>query len=97
MARLAPRVPAKHNALGIASFRLQHERPVGDPLQGRGAKLKLAYASLPTPETTVDGTGPLDPDVRVWFWGAARLVLTKTSVMRCSDAIGAVAAHTLHL
>ena len=96
--RLAPRVPARLDALGIA-YTGCSTSALSATLSKVATKLKLAYAGLPTPEWSADGTG-LDPDVRVIVkavWEHGSLGLDETSVMRCTDAPRAVAAHTLHL
>jgi D-alanine-D-alanine ligase len=96
--RLAPRVPARLDALGTA-YTGCSTSALSATLSKVGTKRKLAHAGLPTPEWSADGTG-LDPDVRVIVkavWEHGSLGLDETSVMRCADAPRAVAAHTLRL
>lgn len=61
--RLAPRVPARLDALGIA-YTGCGTRALLETLSKVGTKLKLAHASLVTPDWSMDGSG-LDPDARV--------------------------------
>jgi D-alanine-D-alanine ligase len=96
--RLAPRVPARLDALGIAYTGCSTSALL-QTLSKVGTKLKLAHAGLPTPDWSADGTG-LDPDTRVIVkavWEHGSLGLDETSVMRCADAPRVVAARTLRL
>jgi D-alanine-D-alanine ligase len=95
--RLAPRVPARLDALGTI-YTGCSTSALSATLSKVGTKLKLVQAGLPTPEWSADGTG-LDPDVRVIVkavWEHGSLGLDETSVMCCADAPQVVAAHTLH-
>ena len=96
--RLAPRVPARLDALGTAYTGCRTSALL-ETLSKVGTKLRLADAGLPTPEWSADGTG-LDPDARVIVkavWEHGSLGLDETSVMRCADAPPDVAARTLRL
>ena len=96
--RLAPLVPARLDALGIAYTGCSTSALL-ETLSKVGTKLKLAHAGLPTPEWSADGTG-LDRDARVIVkavWEHGSLGLDETSVMRCADAPRVVAARTLRL
>jgi D-alanine-D-alanine ligase len=96
--RLAPRVPARLDALGTAYTGCSTSALLAT-LSKVGTKLKLAHAGLPTPEWSADGTG-LDPEARVIVkavWEHGSLGLDETSVMRCADALKAIAARTLCL
>jgi D-alanine-D-alanine ligase len=96
--RLAPRVPARLDALGIA-YTGCSTRALLETLSKVATKRKLAHAGLPTPDWSADGTG-VDPDTRVIVkavWEHGSLGLDETSVMRCADAPSVVAARTLHL
>jgi D-alanine-D-alanine ligase len=96
--RLAPLVPARLDALGIA-YTGCGTSALLKTLSKIGTKLKLAHASLPTPSWSTDGRG-LHPDGRVIVkpvWEHGSLGLDETSVVHCADAPGVVAARTLHL
>lgn len=96
--RLAPRVPARLDALGIA-YTGCSTNALLQTLSKVGTKLKLAHAGLATPDWSADGTG-FDPDARVIVkavWEHGSLGLDDTSVMRCADAPSVVAARTLGL
>jgi D-alanine-D-alanine ligase len=96
--RLAPRVPARLDALGTIYTGCSTSALLAT-LSKIGTKLKLAGAGLPTPEWSADGTG-VDPEARVIVksvWEHGSLGLDKTSVMRCADAPKAIAARTLCL
>ena len=96
--RLAPRVPARLDALGT-TYTGCTTRALLATLSKVGTKLRLANAGLPTPEWSADGTG-LDPEVRVIVkavWEHGSLGLDETSVMRCADARKAIPARTLCL
>jgi D-alanine-D-alanine ligase len=96
--RLAPRVPARLDALGIA-YTGCGSSALFETLSKVGTKLKLAHAGLPTPDWSAGGTG-LDPDARVIVkpvWEHGSLGLDETSVVRCADAPGVAAARTLRL
>jgi len=96
--RLAPRVPARLDALGIA-YAGCGTRALLETLSKVGTKLKLAHASLVTPDWSMDGSG-LDPDARVIVkpvWEHGSLGLNETSVVRCADALGVISARTLRL
>jgi D-alanine-D-alanine ligase len=96
--RLAPRVPARLDALGIA-YTGCSTRALLETLSKVGTKLKLAHAGLPTPDWSADGTG-LNPDANVIVkavWEHGSLGLDETSVVRCADAPTVVAARTLRL
>jgi len=96
--RLAPRVPARLDALGIA-YTGCSTNALLQTLSKVGTKLKLAHAGLATPDWSADGTG-FDPDARVIVkavWEHGSLGLDDTSVMRCADAPRVVAARTLGL
>ena len=96
--RLAPRVPARLDALGIA-YTGCSTNALLQTLSKVGTKLKLAHAGLATPDWSADGPG-LDPDARVIVkavWEHGSLGLDDTSVMRCADAPRVVAARTLGL
>ena len=96
--RLAPLVPARLDALGIA-YTGCSTSALFETLSKVGTKLKLAHAGLPTPEWSTDGTG-LNGDARVIvkaLWEHGSLGLDETSVMRCADAPRVVAARTLRL
>jgi D-alanine-D-alanine ligase len=96
--RLAPRVPARLDALGVP-YTGCSTRALLETLSKIETKLKLAHAGLPTPDWSADGTG-LDHDARavvkaVWEHGS--LGLDETSVVHCADAPRAVAARALCL
>ena len=96
--RLAPLVPARLDALGIA-YTGCSTSALFETLSKVGTKLRLAHAGLPTPEWSTDGTG-LNGDARVIVkavWEHGSLGLDETSVMRCADAPRVVAARTLRL
>jgi D-alanine-D-alanine ligase len=96
--RLAPLVPARLDALGIA-YTGCGTSALLKTLSKIGTKLKLAHGGLPTPDWSMDGSG-LDPDARVIVkpvWEHGSLGLDETSVVRCADAPGVVAARTLRL
>jgi D-alanine-D-alanine ligase len=96
--RLAPHVPARLDALGIA-YTGCGTRALFETLSKVGTKLKLAHAGLPTPGWSADGTG-LNPDANVIVkavWEHGSLGLNETSVVRCADAPRVVAARSLHL
>jgi D-alanine-D-alanine ligase len=96
--RLAPRVPARLDALGTIYTGCSTSALLAT-LSKIGTKLKLARAGLPTPECSADGTG-FDPEARVIVksvWEHGSLGLDETSVMRCADAPKAIAARTLCL
>jgi D-alanine-D-alanine ligase len=96
--RLAPRVPVRLDALGIAYTGCSTSALL-ETLSKVGTKLKLAHAGLLTPDWSEDGTG-LDRDARVIVkavWEHGSLGLDETSVMRCADAPRVVAARTLRL
>jgi D-alanine-D-alanine ligase len=96
--RLAPRVPARLDALGT-TYTGCSTSALLVTLSKVGTKLKLAHAGLPTPEWSADGTG-LDPEARVIVkavWEHGSLDLDETSVMRCADAPKAIATRTLCL
>jgi D-alanine-D-alanine ligase len=96
--RLAPCVPARLDALGIAYTGCSTSALL-ETISKVGTKLKLAHAGLPTPDWSADGRG-LDRDARVIVkavWEHGSLGLDETSVMRCADAPRVVAARTLRL
>lgn len=96
--RLAPRVPARLDALGTF-YTGCTTRALLATLSKVRTKLRLAKAGLPTPEWSADGTG-LDPEARVIVkavWEHGSLGLDETSVMRCADAPKAIPARTLCL
>jgi D-alanine-D-alanine ligase len=96
--RLAPRVPARLDALGIAYTGCSTSALL-KTLSKFGTKLKLAHAGLPTPDWSADGTG-FHRDARVIakaVWEHGSLGLDETSVVRCADASRIVAARTLRL
>ena len=96
--RLAPLVPARLDALGIA-YTGCSTSALFATLSKVGTKLRLAHAGLPTPEWSTDGTG-LNGDASVIvkaLWEHGSLGLDETSVMRCEDAPRVVAARTLRL
>jgi len=96
--RLAPLVPARLDALGIA-YTGCSTSALFATLSKVGTKLRLAHACLPTPEWSTDGTG-LNGDASVIvkaLWEHGSLGLDETSVMRCEDAPRVVAARTLRL
>jgi D-alanine-D-alanine ligase len=96
--RLAPRVPARLDALGTF-YTGCTTRALLATLSKVGTKLRLANACLPTPEWSADGTG-LDPEARVIVkavWEHGSLGLDETSVMRCADALEAIPERTLCL
>jgi D-alanine-D-alanine ligase len=96
--RLAPRVPARLDALGTTYTGCSTTGLLAT-LSKVGTKLKLARAGLPTPEWSADGRG-IDPEARVIVkavWEHGSLGLDETSVMRCADAPKAIAARTLCL
>ncbi|MGH7258342.1 MAG: D-alanine--D-alanine ligase family protein, partial [Nitrospiraceae bacterium] len=96
--RLAPRVPVRLDALGIAYTGCSTSALL-ETLSKVGTKLKLARAGLPTPDWSADGTG-LSRDARVIVkpvWEHGSLGLDETSVMRCADAPLVVAARTSRL
>jgi D-alanine-D-alanine ligase len=76
--RLAPRVPARLDALGIAYTGCSTSALL-KTLSKFGTKLKLAHAGLPTPDWSADGTG-FHRDARVIakvVWEHAHLAWTK--------------------
>jgi D-alanine-D-alanine ligase len=96
--RLAPLVPARLDALGIA-YTGCNTGALLKTLYKVGTKLKLAHAGLPTPEWSSDGTG-LDRNARVIvkaLWEHGSLGLDETSLMRSEDARQVIAARTLSL
>jgi D-alanine-D-alanine ligase len=96
--RLAPRVPARLDALGIA-YTGSSTSALLETLSKVKTKVKLVHAGLPTPGWSADGTG-LDRDARVIVkavWEHGSLGLEKTSVIRGADAPRVVAARTSHL
>jgi D-alanine-D-alanine ligase len=96
--RLAPRVPARLDALGIPYTGCTTSALLAT-LSKVGTKLRLARAGLPTPDWSADGTG-LNPAARVIVkavWEHGSLGLDETSVMRCVDALKAIPARTLSL
>jgi D-alanine-D-alanine ligase len=96
--RLAPRVPARLDALGTLYTGCTTSALLATLSKVR-TKLRLADAGLPTPEWSADGTG-LDPEARVIVkpvWEHGSLGLDETSVMRCADAVKAIPARTLGL
>ena len=96
--RLAPRVPARLDALGTA-YTGCSTRALLETLSKVGTKLKLSHAGLPTPEWSLDGIG-LDPDARVIVkavWEHGSLGLDETSVVGCAGAPRVVAERTLCL
>jgi D-alanine-D-alanine ligase len=96
--RLAPLVPVRLDALGIA-YTGCRTSALFQTLSKVGTKLRLAHAGLPTPEWSTDGTG-LNRTARVIvkaLWEHGSLGLDATSVLRCADASQIVTARTLHL
>jgi D-alanine-D-alanine ligase len=96
--RLAPAVPARLDAIGIAYTGCSTSALL-KTLSKVGTKLKLAHAGLPTPDWSADGTG-FDRDARVIakaVWEHGSLGLDENSVVRCADASRIVAARTLSL
>jgi D-alanine-D-alanine ligase len=96
--RLAPHVPARLDAIGVA-YTGCSTRALLETLSKIDTKLKLAHAGLPTPDWSADGAG-LNPDARVIVkpvWEHGSLGLDGTSVMRCPDAPGAVAQRAMCL
>ena len=94
--RLAPMVPARLDALGLA-YTGGETNALLDTLSKIGTKLRLAHAGLPTPDWSRDGTG-LDPDMRVIVkpvFEHGSLGLDKASVMRATDAPRAIVERTL--
>jgi D-alanine-D-alanine ligase len=94
--RVAPRVPALLDAVGIA-YTGCSTSALFETLSKVETKLKLAHAKLPTPEWSTDGPG-LNPDARVIVkavWEHGSLGLDETSVMVCEDAPYVVGARTL--
>jgi D-alanine-D-alanine ligase len=96
--RFALLVPARLDALGI--------RHTGcgtsaffETLSKAGTKLKLAHASLPTPDWSMDGTG-LSGNARVIvkaLWEHGSHGLDETSVVPCADAPRLVSERSLRL
>ncbi|MGH6832723.1 MAG: D-alanine--D-alanine ligase family protein [Methyloceanibacter sp.] len=94
--RLAPMVPARLDALGLAYTGAGTSAWL-DTLSKVGTKLKLAHAGLPTPEWSEDGTG-LDPEAKVIvkpIWEHGSLGLDSASVTRGADAARAIVERTL--
>ena len=94
--RLAPMVPARLDALGLAHTGAGTSAWF-DTLSKIGTKLNLAYAGLPTPPWSVDGSG-LAPDAQVVVkpvWEHGSLGLDNTCVMRGGAAKQAIAERPL--
>jgi len=94
--RLAPMVPARLDALGLAYTGAGTSAWL-DTLSKIGTKLKLAHAGLPTPDWSEDGTG-LDPEAKVIvkpIWEHGSLGIDPASVMLGSDAARAIVERTL--
>jgi D-alanine-D-alanine ligase len=94
--RLAPMVPARLDALGLAYTGGGTNALLGT-LSKIGTKLRLAHAGLPTPDWSEDGTG-LDPDMRVIVkpvWEHGSLGLDPASVMRAAEAPRAIVERML--
>jgi len=94
--RLAPMVPARLDALGLA-YTGGGTNAWLDTLSKTSTKLRLAYAGLPTPDWSQDGTG-LDPDMRVIVkpvWEHGSLGIDPASVMRAAEAPRAIVERTL--
>jgi D-alanine-D-alanine ligase len=90
--RLAPMVPARLDALGLAYTGCSASAWL-ETLSKIGTKLKLTHAGLPTPDWSADGTG-LDPDACVIVkpvWEHSSLGLDEASVMRGANAAQAIA------
>jgi D-alanine-D-alanine ligase len=94
--RLAPLVPARLDALGLAYTGAGTSAWL-ETLSKIGTKLKLAHAALPTPDWSEDGTG-LDPNARVIVkavWEHGSLGLDEASVMAGAEAGQAIAERNL--
>jgi D-alanine-D-alanine ligase len=94
--RLAPFVPARLDALGLRYTGCSASAWL-DTLSKIGTKLKLAYAGLPTPSWSEDGSG-LDPEAKVIVkavWEHGSLGLDEDSVMRGGEAARAIAERNL--
>jgi len=94
--RLAPFVPARLDALGLAYTGADTSAWL-ETLSKIGTKLKLAQAALPTPAWSEDGTG-LDPAARVIVkpvWEHGSLGLDEASVMRGAEAGRAITERNL--
>jgi len=94
--RLAPMVPARLDALGLAYTGAGTSAWL-DTLSKVGTKLKLAHAGLPTPDWSEDGTG-LDPEAKVIvkpIWEHGSLGIDPASVMLGSEAARAIVERTL--
>jgi D-alanine-D-alanine ligase len=94
--RLAPLVPARLDALGLA-YTGAGTGAWLETLSKIGTKLKLAHAALPTPAWSEDGTG-LEPHARVIVkpvWEHGSLGLDDASVMRGAAAGQAIAQRNL--
>lgn len=94
--RLAPLVPARLDALGLAYTGCGTSAWL-DTLSKIGTKLKLVHAGLPTPAWSEDGRGfPSDVQVIVKsVWEHGSLGLDETSVMRSAHAKQAIAERNL--
>lgn len=93
--RLAPMVPARLDALGLA-YTGAGTSAWFDTLSKINTKLKLAHAGLPTPAWSDDGRG-LDPDAHVIVkpvWEHGSLGMDESCVMRGADAAQAIVERT---
>jgi D-alanine-D-alanine ligase len=93
--RLAPMVPARLDALGLAYTGCSASAWL-ETLSKIGTKLKLTHAGLPTPDWSADGTG-LDSEARVIVkpvWEHGSLGLDEASVMDGTNAARAIAERT---
>ncbi|MGH6804304.1 MAG: hypothetical protein ACREC3_13185, partial [Methyloceanibacter sp.] len=94
--RLAPMVPARLDALGLAYTGAGTSAWL-DTLSKVGTKLKLAHAGLPTPDWSEDG---MDLDAHTLIivkpiWEHGSLGIDPASVMRGADAARAIVERTL--
>jgi D-alanine-D-alanine ligase len=93
--RLAPMVPARLDALGLAYTGAGTSAWL-ETLSKINTKLKLAHAGLPTPAWSDDGRG-LDPDAHVIVkpvWEHGSLGMDASCVMRGADAAQAIVERT---
>jgi D-alanine-D-alanine ligase len=93
--RLAPRVPARLEALGIP-YTGCGTRAVLETLSKVGTKLKLTHAGLPTPDWSVSGK-ELHSGARVIIkpvWEHGSLGLDQSSVVCCTEASRVIDART---
>jgi D-alanine-D-alanine ligase len=94
--RLAPFVPARLDALGLAYTGCGTSAWL-ETLSKVATKLRLDHAGLPTPAWSADGRG-LDPETSVIVkavWEHGSLGLDEASVMRGADAAQAIAERNL--